>query len=398
MAFMFNRRRLTSGAVPVFRTMFAAGEPGLWLDPSDLATLFQDSLGKTPVTADGQPVGLVLDKSKGLALGADLVTNGTFDGGTASWASGSSFTSTAAVVGGEMQVTPTADFGRQIQTLTLVVGRSYRITGTVRRVSGASTNGANVTVGFNIEGDSVVIAQSSSAVAASFSAVFVPTHATVNVSLSARTGNVGGFDNIVVKELAGNHALQATAAARPTYKVDSTGRAYLSFDGVDDSLATQTITPGTDKVQIFAGVRKLSDATAMIVEHSASSDANNGSAHLAAVLAATFNRFVSKGTIEVVASAAGAAQPVSLVLTGLGDISGDSAILRSNGAVVDTQTGNQGTGNYLAYPIYIGRRGGSTLPFSGRLYSLAVRFGANMTDSVIRKAENQTAAKTGITL
>lgn len=34
-----------------------------WYDPSDLSTLFQDSAGTTPVTADGDPVGLMQDKS-----------------------------------------------------------------------------------------------------------------------------------------------------------------------------------------------------------------------------------------------------------------------------------------------------------------------------------------------
>ena len=43
--------------------LFAAGEQGVWYDPSDLSTLFQDSAGTTPVTAVGQPVGRMLDKS-----------------------------------------------------------------------------------------------------------------------------------------------------------------------------------------------------------------------------------------------------------------------------------------------------------------------------------------------
>jgi hypothetical protein len=43
--------------------LFAAGEQGVWYDPSDLTTLFQDSAGTTPVTAAGQPVGKMLDKS-----------------------------------------------------------------------------------------------------------------------------------------------------------------------------------------------------------------------------------------------------------------------------------------------------------------------------------------------
>lgn len=50
---------------PVFdpATLFAAGEKGWWYDPSDLSTLFQDAAGTTPVTAVGQPVGRMNDKS-----------------------------------------------------------------------------------------------------------------------------------------------------------------------------------------------------------------------------------------------------------------------------------------------------------------------------------------------
>jgi len=47
----------------VITDLFASGEQGAWYDPSDLTTMFQDSAGTTPVTADGQPVGLIRDKS-----------------------------------------------------------------------------------------------------------------------------------------------------------------------------------------------------------------------------------------------------------------------------------------------------------------------------------------------
>ena len=43
--------------------LFANGEVGVWYDPSDLTTLFQDIAGTTPVTTAGQTVGLMLDKS-----------------------------------------------------------------------------------------------------------------------------------------------------------------------------------------------------------------------------------------------------------------------------------------------------------------------------------------------
>lgn len=44
-------------------SLFENGEQGAWYDPSDLSTLFQDAAGTTPVTAVGQPVGRMLDKS-----------------------------------------------------------------------------------------------------------------------------------------------------------------------------------------------------------------------------------------------------------------------------------------------------------------------------------------------
>ena len=43
--------------------LFDAGQPGVWYDVSDMSTLFQDAAGTVPVTAVGQPVGRVLDKS-----------------------------------------------------------------------------------------------------------------------------------------------------------------------------------------------------------------------------------------------------------------------------------------------------------------------------------------------
>lgn len=44
-------------------SLFSSGEQGFWYDPSDFSTMFQDSAGTTPVTAVGQPVGKILDKS-----------------------------------------------------------------------------------------------------------------------------------------------------------------------------------------------------------------------------------------------------------------------------------------------------------------------------------------------
>src|SRR5574343_719838 len=71
----------TSDPDAVIEALFAAGEQGAWYDPSDFSTMFQDSAGTTPVTAVEHPVGKILDKSKGLVLGPELVTNGNFSAG-----------------------------------------------------------------------------------------------------------------------------------------------------------------------------------------------------------------------------------------------------------------------------------------------------------------------------
>lgn len=69
MRFVGARRALhkaTAGAGrPPFSpaSLFAAGEVGLWYDPSDFSTMFQDTAGTVPVTATGQSVARINDKS-----------------------------------------------------------------------------------------------------------------------------------------------------------------------------------------------------------------------------------------------------------------------------------------------------------------------------------------------
>lgn len=43
--------------------LFSSGEKGAWYDPTNLSTLFQDSSGTVPVTATGQPIGRINDRS-----------------------------------------------------------------------------------------------------------------------------------------------------------------------------------------------------------------------------------------------------------------------------------------------------------------------------------------------
>jgi hypothetical protein len=181
---------------------------------------------------------------------------------------------------------------------------------------------------------------------------------------------------------------------------DTTGFPYyLRFDGTDDSLATSTITPGIDKAQVFSGVRKQSDASyPLVVELSANVNSNNGALVIycsGSVVNSAGWQYTSKGTVASAAQVgSGYASPITNTIVGLSDISGDRATLFANGAQIAQSTSDQGTGNYLAYPLYIGRRGGTTLPFNGNLYSLIVRFGANLDATTISNTETWVNGKT----
>ena len=69
----FSTRRFASGVWSPL-SLFKSGEQGAWYDPSDISTLFQDSAGTIPVTADGDPVGLMLDKSGNINNGTQPVS------------------------------------------------------------------------------------------------------------------------------------------------------------------------------------------------------------------------------------------------------------------------------------------------------------------------------------
>jgi len=201
----------------------------------------------------------------------------------------------------------------------------------------------------------------------------------------------------------------ATAYQKVTtdYDVTEAGVAsvgYLRFDGTNDFMVSSTITPGTDKAQVFSGVRKLSDVTrGCVVEFGNLGTPTAGSFFINAPLNSGNPEyaFASGGTLvtNAIYNNASVSAPNSSVLTGLGDISGDRATLRANGTQVAQNTGDQGTGNFLAYPLYLGRRGGTSLEFNGQLFPLIVRFGPNMSSALIRTTENWVASKTaGVTL
>ena len=177
---------------------------------------------------------------------------------------------------------------------------------------------------------------------------------------------------------------------------------YLAFDGSDDSLYTggSIDFSATDKMTVWAGVTKLSDAAQAEVVEFSSTVANNGTFSMSAPTGAAQNdfRFRSNGTALVSATSPSTyAAPTTRVLTGIGDISGDVTQLRIDGAVITTDNSDQGTGNYSAAVLNMGRRNNTSNPFNGRVYALLGR-GAATSAALISQAERWVAAKQGRTL
>ncbi len=205
--------------------LFQFSEQGVWYDPSDFSTMFQGAAGAIPLTAAGQPVGLILDKSKALALGSELVVNGTFGSNTSGWAGNSANATLTWQSGGTALFANTADWAyvRTSPEFSPPAGW-YKAAFDVISLS------APLHMGLGPSGNMVTSTGSKTHYAY---------HAGGSLDFQVRPQGVGLFtvvlDNVSIKSIAGNHALQGTASFRPL--LASTGVAkWINYDAVDDAL------------------------------------------------------------------------------------------------------------------------------------------------------------------
>ena len=202
----------------------------------------------------------------------------------------------------------------------------------------------------------------------------------------------------------GNHAFQSNSASRPILRQNATTSAYyLEFDGSDDFFVTNSIDfTVTDKISLFAGVRKLSDAPQIITELSEDSNIYPGSFNFVAGADLSYVGYMAIGrgidlSVGMTASSFTYEAPDSAVLSAKHDISGSLSSIRRNGVVGVDGTDPKGTGNFGNYPLYIGRRGGVSLPFNGHIYGL-IGVGKLTTDDETAAIEKELAKRVGVTL
>ena len=334
-------------------SLFSSGEQGVWYDPSDFSTLFQDAAGTTPVTAVEQPVGLILDKS---GRGNHAMQTTTTSRPVLS-------ARVNLLTGTETLATQTVTTRATTQTLRFEGAGTVMLSGTATGTYSAGSHSVTTTAG--------------------------------NLTLTV-SGTVTKADLHATNIGVGLPAYQRVNTATD---YDTQGFPYyLRFDGVDDYLVTNSIDfTGTDKMTVVAGVRKLtvsaSSSPQIILELSTGFNFCSFAVTSDDNWAARF-MFYTKGTLPAHVSSTNYPIAITKIVTGIGDISGDSAILRVDGTQAASSTADQGTGNYGNYPLYIGRRGGTMLPFNGQLYGLVIR-GALSSTGEIQGSESYMNLHTG---
>ena len=221
---------LRGGIDQFIRSMFAGGEQGAWYDPSDLSTVLgipSSFQPLTPASSSGSVIAVLLDKRLALAYGPDL--------------------NTATM---PAQVFRDGVTNTLVTLCTVTAGKVYRFAYTkssefagfaTLRVSGSSSN--------------LIGSYQSVAASPSSYEFYLVALATGSLQIA---GDAPGcdqtFDSVTVREVAGNHAYQATSTARPILR-DVAGVRYLEFDGVDDYLrATFTIAQPIDRISAIRSV------------------------------------------------------------------------------------------------------------------------------------------------
>lgn len=157
-----------------------------------------DSAGTTHASMDGS-VGLVLDAAG--SVGAELVTNGDFSGGTAGWNLGAGYS----ISSGKLIATASSSNGDY--AFAYSSGKTYRVTYTIDSITG------NVSV--NLGGALGTVRNA----AGTYSELITTVDALSFVRVQSRFGTASFVvDNVSVKEVTGIHATQSTPGFKPTLR------------------------------------------------------------------------------------------------------------------------------------------------------------------------------------
>lgn len=412
-------RRTLADLYSYIARLFAANEPGLWIDPSDLSTLFQDTAGTIPVTAPGQQVALALDKSgrEGRVIQPTALARPTLGrhpvGGTRNLLVGSEGQRGWTAIGtSPPAVSAATHLGKPCWGITFPAGLTSAGWNVSRAVYPPQTYpfpGAyswRYKVATNrplLPGETVVVMLNGSFATAGVnftsadnltqwvdrSVPNIVYAATLNAGLYPAITNVTTLGEPLTVYIT-DMQTEAGSVITPYQRVASdwdvteAGKRdcwYLGFDGVDDWLYTQLILnmSSVSEFTVFAGLRKegVSGSGAHVIcELGPITQDTIGGFFLAAPDAPSRNNtgVAVRGLTSMVSARSpdsSAVPPASVVLTGRGNTS-NGASIRQNG--VETTNPASGGGGRLASGtrIIVGSRNGTSLFLKGKLYQLGV--------------------------
>lgn len=396
------------------KTLFASNEQGAWYDPSDLSTMWQDSAGTTPVTAMEQPVGLMLDKSgRGnharqatttkrpvLSRRVNLLTK-TEQFDDAAWSKSASGLAIAPVVTPNAAMAPDGTMTADVVVFDLNGGATGGDFSQLAQTPGHDSAPyswsfwAKTSDGTTKTLTVVDVAGGARTVTVTGSYQRIEVSATGSAFPRMRLRGGEGTSSYASICLWGASLTLATDAHLPyqwvntatDYDADpSKFPAYLRFDGVDDALSTGSIDfTSTDKMTVFAGATKLSDAVQVIAETSHVST-SVGAFGLLDSAASSPSSIGFRSQSAYAGALANNFAPVSYSASASADRAAPQIIVRQSSVQVASTSASHGTGNYGNYPLYIGARAGTSNYFNGRLYGLIVR-GAQTPLSQIEATE-----------
>lgn len=390
--------------------LFAAGEKGVWYDPNDITTLFQDVAGTIPVTTSGQKVALMKDKSGNNAHATqstaayrptfyvypDGVEYGClqFDGATQFMVSSSiNFTGTNKM---------TASVGLSVDSSKKSAGIRHQTFSGDWNGDPTFFNGKTATA--TVVSNNFTIASESTNTSEMYYGIFTADYTgTWTFSMISDDKAMLWIGDYAALGYTASNAVLSTNVNTVSVTISLvSGQSYpfrlMYGNGGGPGILNLTFAhTGQSATADFTG-KVFYNTTGIPLELSATSDTNAGSFGIAAPSYVSDHVFSLTGTTNISARVNNEVLGDD-VLTGVFDISQATKELeiipRLSGIIPDsskvvwgsaTGSTSAGTGNFGTYPLYIGSRGGTASYFKGNIYGIVVR-GTKSTDTQITNTE-----------
>ena len=200
-----------------------------------------------------------------------------------------------------------------------------------------------------------------------------------------------GVKGLLIKDVQYECGASATAYQKvvSVYEVTEEGQPSancLWFDGVDDFMITPVVpfSPATSMFMALGVAPRNDTQTNYALSMSPNASGNSGIAYVMTPRAdLVTDAYVSRGTVAATRATPSKAADVPSVLVGVSDIATPQSLLRADGVPGVLGTGTQGTGTFGDYALYLGSDGGFRYYLPGRLFGVIVSNKAATDDDVL---------------